>query len=135
MTRRAHLLLVTPTLLPRGSSKFGSFDGSAPDLDGMGVRFSSTMEDSLTDILTMLVQLDALSQWVSKFDLHLNTISTSVGNLTTKFAELEQNLGTLAARVLASEGRNGSASCVSGSPAGSWPLPDHNGRSTATGRL
>ena len=49
------------------------------DIDGMGVRSSSTGEDKLNDILTKLVQIDTLSQWVSKLDLHLNSISSSVG--------------------------------------------------------
>ena len=89
----------------------------------------STVEDKPNDILTELVQLDTLSQWVSKFDHHVNTTSTPMGDLTTKFAELEQNLGTLEARILALEGEgNGSASRVSGSAAGSWPVAESQWR-------
>ena len=126
-------LPVTTTLLSLGSSNFDSPDGSNPDLDGLGVRSSSTVENELNDILTK----PRHSQRVSQFDLPVNTISTSVGNLATKFAELERNLGTLAACILALEregrgGRYGSASRVSGSPASSWPSPSHNGGSSAT---
>ena len=102
VSRDAHIFT---TLLP-GSSNFGSPDGSAPSLDGMGVRSSSTAEDKLDDILTRLVQLDTLSQLVSKINLHNHTISSSVGTLRTKVAETEQNLGTLAARILTLEGRD-----------------------------
>ena len=63
-----------------------------------------------TNSMTKLVQLDTLSQWVSKFDLHVNTIGTSVGNIRPKSQELGPNRGALAARVLALEGGNGSAS-------------------------
>ena len=54
---------VTPP--PHGSSNFGSPNGSVPDLDGMGARSCSTMEDEFNDIRSKLGQFDALNQWVS----------------------------------------------------------------------
>ena len=75
----------------------------------------------------------SLAQSVSTFDSHIQTITNAVGILTTKVAEIEQNISAIAARIFALEAGNGSASGVSGSPAGSWPLPQEVGGSTVTG--
>ena len=64
------------------------------------------------------------SQWVSKTD-HQIIADTVI----TSFAELEQNLGAGAACIRALEAGTGSASRMSGSPAGSGLMLRHRGGS------
>ena len=66
----------------------------------MGARSSSTVEAQLNEILSKVGQLDAINQWISKMDLHIISITSSLGSFMTKFAELGQNLGALAGRGL-----------------------------------
>ena len=82
----------------------------------------------------MVGQMLTFNLWMSKMDFHIDSITKSWGSFTSRFAEREQNLGALAARVLALEAGNGS-SRTSDSPAVSWPLPSYNGGSTAAGSL
>ena len=84
--------------LPAGSSKCGSSDGSASEIEGMG--HNGWPKSILTS-----------APW-----------SNALGVINNRFSELEQTVDLLASRVLAIETGAGSASRISGSPAGSWPL-------------
>ena len=68
--------------VPAYSSNVGSLDGSSPDLDGR----SSTLEDKFNEILSRLAQLLALTQSVSTFDSHVQTLTNALGVLTTRIA-------------------------------------------------
>ena len=116
------------------SSNFGSPDGSVPDLERVGVRSTSSMEERFEAILARNFRSSKYIsvRWHrfprphgdspdSKQYLVAHTIS---GNC--------QAVGSLAARVSALEAGAASASSVSGS-AGSWPLPGQVDGSTAAG--
>ena len=61
---------------PLGSSKFGSPDGSVSDLDGMGVRSSSTVEENkLDEILLLVGQVCAINLWISQMNNHIPSIT------------------------------------------------------------
>ena len=61
---------------PLGSSKFGSPDGSVSDLDGMGVRSSSTVEENkLDEILLLVGQVCAINLWISQMNSHITSIT------------------------------------------------------------
>ena len=68
--------------------------------------------------LQKLGQFDAINQWVASLDLHIFSISNALGTISGRFAELEQILDALAARVIALATGICSASRVSGFPAG-----------------
>ena len=119
---------------PLGSSKFGSPDGSVSDLDGMGVRSSSTVEENkLDEILLLVGQVCAINLWISQMNNHIPSITNPCVPSRSGSQSLIKNLGTLAACIPALEAWTRSASRKSGSPAGSWPLLSHNGGSTAAG--
>ena len=88
---------------PAYSSICGSRDGCAPDVDRMNARSSSTVQQRLKTIRVLHVQFSALAQSVSKFDIHVQTITNAVTILTTRIARIEQNVSALADRMFAIE--------------------------------
>ena len=114
------------------SSNFGSPDGSDPDLERMGGR-SRTLDDKVNEKLSQLTPLPLITRSVSGLESCVQTVSQSMATITTKVTSIEQLAGGLAARVAALEAGALSASSVSGSPIGSWPLPGQLDGSTGTG--
>ena len=107
------------------SSNFGSPDGSVPDLERVGARSTSTMEDKIEAILAKRfaqfdINLGALASipMFVQASPDLKTVSCHSHNqwrpLQTRFASVEQVVGGLAARVAALEAGANSASSVSG---------------------
>ena len=114
------------------SSNFGSSDDSAPDLERKGSRIS-TWEDTSNEMAAQLAHMPLFLQSVSRVESCVQTLSQTVAAMTTQVTSIEQIVGSLAARVAALETGAVSASSVSGSPSGSWPLPGQIDGSTATG--
>ena len=131
---------------PPLSSNVGSPDGSGHELDGM-VRRST--DERIKEIRELLLPLVPLAWSVANFENHIQTITNSVVLLTSRvpnieqivntfstkmasFAEMEQNYGSLTARLCKVEGDIVSASSVSGS-ARSWNVLGQNDGSTAAG--
>ena len=106
-------------------------NGSAYDLVRIGAH-SSTSEGQVNEIFSQPAQLPFLTETMHQMDSHVTASNNSSGGFTAKLIEMEQNMSTLAVRITALDGGIGFASGISGSPAGSWPLPWHAGGSTAT---
>ena len=122
--------------LPPLSSNVGSPHGSGHDLDGMGTRSRSTLDEKLDALLSKVVhveaqiaQIPALTTWMSRMDSH---ISKTLGDFASRLTEMEQNFSAITARMCKFETYAASASNVSGS-ARSWPTLEHVDGSTAAG--
>ena len=118
--------------MPANSSNAGPPDGSGPDLDRMG-GVSSTLEDKVNEILLRAcaapgARAERLQIRHSRSDAHQRC-----GRFFFQNRRDRAKRQHLAARIFALEAGNGSASGVSGSPAGSCPLAGDVGGSTATG--
>ena len=121
---------------PPLSSNVGSPHGSGHDLDGMGTRSGSTLDEKLDALLSKCVhfeaqiaQIPALTTWMSRMDSH---ISKTLGDFASRLTEMEQNFSAISARMCKFETCAASASNVSGS-ARSWPTLEHVDGSTAAG--
>ena len=123
------------------SSKFGSLDGFVPDLERVGARSTSSMEERFEAIfarklsqfevhLGALASIPMLVQ--ARFENRFLSLTQLVAIITNKISSVEQVVGGLAARVAASEVGAVSPSSVPGS-AGSWPLAGQVDGSTAAG--
>ena len=72
---------------------------------------AAQLEEHIHEIPSHAGQLPPLTLPMYKMNLHVALITNFfLGSFTTEFAEFEQNLGALAARILAVEAGHGSAS-------------------------
>ena len=122
-------LPVSPTPL---SSNLGSPDGSAPDLDRVGVRSASSIEERRRFSQARLASISIFVQGFTRFESSILSLTQSAVTITNKIANVEQVVDILAARVVALETSAASASSISGS-ARSWPSPGPVDGSAATG--
>ena len=125
------------------ATNFGSPNGSVPELERVGGRSTSTMEEKFEAILAKIfsrfeIHLGALAsipmlvQGFTRFENSILSHTQSVASITHNISNIEQAVGGLAARVAALEA--GAASGLSGSGwARSWSRPGHSDGSTATG--
>ena len=88
---------------PGSPSNFGSPCGYDPDFDGLGGRPSHSGGQTQGYSLQASAARHPQSVGFLKLYHQILAITNSSGTVTGKFAELEQNLGTLAARILALE--------------------------------
>ena len=102
---------------PASSSNLGSPNGSLLDLEGTGFRASS-MEEKINDIHLQLPL----------------SLAQTVAAQTTKITNIEQNVGSFAARVTSLEANEASGSSSPDS-ARSWNMLGQSKGSTATGSL
>ena len=65
-------------------------------------------------------QILALSCWMSRMESH---VTATFGGFAARLTEMEQHFSALSARMCKIETSAVSASSVSGSPGGSWPVP------------
>ena len=121
---------------PLLSSNVDSPLGSGDDLDGMGTRYGNTTDEKLDALLsnfvhfeTQIAQILALTTWMSRMDSH---ITKTLGDFSTRLAEVEQNFSSFTARLCKVETYAASTSNVSGS-ARSWPALEQVDGSTAAG--
>ena len=113
-------------------SNFGFPDGLGSDLDGMGTRSGSTMDEKLDALLSkfvpQIVQIPCRANWMSLMDSH---ITKTLGDFATRLTEMDQNFNILSTRMCRLE--TGAASGPSGpDSARSWNVPRHSDGSTAT---
>ena len=119
---------VPPSPVQHSSSNFGSPNGSAPDLDGTGIR-PSTMEEKMNEIY---LQLPFFLQNASRIENSVQTLSQTVASSTARSTSVERIVSNLAARDAALETSAASVSSGSGS-ARSWNLLGQSDGSTAAG--
>ena len=80
------------------SSNFGSPNGSGPDLDGMCGRSDLAMEEQFKELRDVL---GPLMRSVTNFESRVQTISNSVGLLTSRINNVEQIVSALSAKMVA----------------------------------
>ena len=107
------------------SSNIGSPDGSVTDLERVGARPASAMEekfeafakkvDQFDLYLKSLAPIPMLVQGFTRFENSILSLTQSLATITNNIASVEQVVGGLAARVAALEAGAVSASSVSGS--------------------
>ena len=119
--------------LPASSSKMGSLNGSFLDLEGTGYR-ASTMEKKINDMFVQIAKLPLLMQRKSRFENCVQTLSHTVASYDAKSTNIEQKVGSLAARVTTLETNATTVSSGSGS-ARSWNMLGQSTGSTASGFL
>ena len=119
---------------PPLSSNVGSPHGSGHDLDGMGTRSGSTLDEKLDALLSkiahfeaQIAQIPALTTWMSRMDSH---ISKTLGDFASRLTEMEQNFSAITARMCKLE--TFAASASNGS-ARFWPSLEQVDGSTAAG--
>ena len=98
--------------LPASSSNMGSPNGSLPDLEEVGGRSTSTMEEKFEAMLTRrhaqfevhfaaLASIPMLVQGFTRFENSILSLTQSVASITNDISNVEHVVGGLAARVSA----------------------------------
>ena len=112
------------SLSPVSSSNMGSLDGSLLDYEGSGYR-SSAMEEEINEMFKQFAMLPLLMQSTSSFEDYVQTLSQTVASYDATVTNVEQIIGSLAARVVKLEIHATTASSGCGSARSlefTWPV-------------